>query len=176
MRPDPRSGRERDVPPLVIGLGNEHRGDDAVGLLVARHVRPRLEGLGRVLELPADGTRLLDAWSGAGFAVVVDAVISGRAPGTVHRIEVGSDPLPSDLGTTSTHGFSLAHAVALGQALDGLPRQLVIYGVEGARFAAGDGVSPEVAAAIGPASGRIEEEVRRAAGRPRDRAGGIEDA
>jgi hydrogenase maturation protease len=28
---------------LIIGIGNEHRGDDAIGLLAARHLRERLQ-------------------------------------------------------------------------------------------------------------------------------------
>ena len=160
--------------PLVIGLGNEHRGDDAVGLLVARRVRPRVEGFGSVLELPNEATGLLDVWSGLGFVLVVDAVTSGRAPGTVHRIEVGSEPLALPFGMTSTHGFSLAEAVSLGQTLRRLPDRLVIYGVEAVSFLPGRSLSREVAAAIDGVAQRVEQEVRRAAGResPGDRAGG----
>lgn len=146
--------------PLVIGIGNEHRGDDAAGLWVARRLRPRLEGRGEVLELSSEGTRLLDAWDGAGLVVVVDAVTSGRPVGTIHRMEVGPGPLPASLAATSTHGISLAQAVALGQALGRLPRRLLIFGLEGTRFAAGDELSPELRPAIEAVSAEVEALVR----------------
>lgn len=152
-------------PPLVIGLGNEHRGDDALGVLVARRLRPRLGALGRVVELPSEATRLLDVWDGVGVAFVVDAVSSGAAAGTILRIEVGSEPLPSPLGATSTHGLSLGQAVALGQALGRMPRRLVIYGVEGSRFATGDPLSAGVAGAIDRVADEIETAVREVAAR-----------
>ena len=70
--------------PLVIGVGNAARGDDAAGLLAAR----RLGGI----ELEGDPTALLDLFDGIDEAAVVDAVRSGAAPGTVHRFDVGAAP------------------------------------------------------------------------------------
>ena len=81
--------------PLVIGLGNEHRGDDAFGLVVARRLRPRLMGVGAVLEPDVGGAELLDVWTGRGRVWVVDAMRAGGAPGTVYRIEVGEEALAS---------------------------------------------------------------------------------
>jgi hydrogenase maturation protease len=147
--------------PLVIGLGNEHRGDDACGLLVARRLRTELGSVGTVLERSTEGTELLDLWDGRDLVVVVDALSSGSAPGTVRRIEVGAEPLPATLSTTSTHGVSLAQAVALGQALHRLPRRLVIYGIEGSSFAPGSVPSPCVAEAVEGVAREVEAEVRR---------------
>lgn len=151
---------------LVVGLGNEHRGDDAVGLMVARLLRPRLTDAATVLELDAEGTELLEAWEGREFVVVVDAVASGRPAGTVVRFEAGSAPLPSMLGRTSTHGISLAEAVGFAEALHTRPRHLVIYGVEAASFEPGAGISAPVGAAIEAVALRIEREVRSAADGP----------
>ncbi|MGB6501292.1 MAG: hydrogenase maturation protease [Thermoplasmata archaeon] len=153
--------RDAAIVPLVIGLGNEHRGDDAAGLLVARRLGPRLVGIARTIELPSEGTRLLDLWDGGGLVVVVDAVSSGRPPGTVHRIEVGADPLRTPLGATSTHGLSIAEAVSLGQVLGRMPRRLIVFGVEGARFLTGTAVSEAVSDAVEGVAEAIEREIRR---------------
>lgn len=158
--------------PLVIGLGNEHRGDDAAGLWVARRLAPRLAGRARVVELGGDGARLIELWDGADLAIVVDAVTSDRPPGTVHRIEVGAEPLPSSLGATSTHAVSLAQAVALGQALGRRPRRLLIFGIEGRRFAPGASPSPEVTAAIDPLAAAVERELASAGPEASDAAAG----
>jgi len=162
---------------VVIGLGTEHRGDDSVGLLVARALRTRLAPPGAVLERSAEGTELLDLWDGRDLVVVVDAVQGGGAPGTVLRFEVGGEPLPAPLSATSTHGISLAQAVALGQTLNRLPRRLVIYGIEASAFAPGSDASPAVAGAVEPVARMVEEEFRRHGGLDRGATpGGPADA
>jgi hydrogenase maturation protease len=126
-------------------LGSRYRGDDAVGPLVA----DRLRAAGAaVLECDDEPTRLLDAWAGLDLVVIVDAVSSGVAAGTVHRVEAGEGPLPRDLGLASTHAFSIPDALELGRALGRAPRRVVVIGVEGAAFGLGDPVTPAVAAAL----------------------------
>jgi hydrogenase maturation protease len=145
--------------PIVIGLGNAFRGDDAVGLLVARRLRDRVTGLARVLDRPVLGPDLLELWEGRVLAVVVDAMQTGRPPGTQHRIEVGAHPLPASLAATSSHGFSLAQAIALGQTLGRMPRRLVLFGIEATSFDPGTPPSAPVEAAVPQIARRIEEEL-----------------
>ena len=126
-------------------LGSRYRGDDAVGPLVA----DRLRAAGAmVLECDDEPTRLLDAWAGLDLVVIVDAVSSGAAAGTVHRVDPGDGPLPRDLGLASTHAFSVPDALELGRALGRAPRRVLVIGVEGAAFGMGDPVTPEVEAAL----------------------------
>jgi hydrogenase maturation protease len=139
--------------PLVVGLGSLDRGDDAVGVLVAREVQARaLPGV-QVVE-QEDPTALLDLWTGRRLAVVVDAVRSGGEPGALVRLETGDGQVPLldsawiDSGRGGTHGFGLAGAVELSRALGTLPARLVLVGIEAARFEPGDPVSPPVAAAV----------------------------
>lgn len=126
-------------------LGSRYRGDDAVGPLVA----DRLRSAGAtVLDCDEEPTRLLDAWAGLDLVVIVDAVSSGVAAGTVHRVEAGEGPLPRDLGLASTHAFSVPDALELGRAVGQAPRRVVVIGVEGKAFGMGDPVTPAVAAAL----------------------------
>jgi hydrogenase maturation protease len=129
----------------VACLGNRYRGDDAVGLLAAD--RLRAAGV-EVQECEDEPTRLLDSWAGLDLLVLVDAVRSGAAPGTVHRVDVSSGTLPEELGLTSSHAFGLAETVELARALDRLPARVVVYGIEGGSFAAGAGLTPAVAGAV----------------------------
>ena len=126
---------------IVIGLGNAFRGDDAAGLAVAR-------GLGddpRVVVHEGEPIGLLDAWEGADEVIVVDAARSGAAPGTVHRL----DGLAGPSGLRgSTHAFGLAETLELARTLGRAPARVTIYGIEGERFAAGEELSPPVAAAV----------------------------
>jgi len=164
-----------DRKPLLIAVGNDHRGDDAIGPIVARRLRARVGDAARVVEVATEGTRLLDLWDREAFVIVVDAVTSGRPAGTVHRIEPAADGLPSSLAPTSTHGLSLAEAVTLGRTLGRMPRRLVVYGVEGARFHVGAPLSPEVAAAVPAVVDRIVDELA-ARGPLRVPVGGRADA
>jgi len=130
---------------IVIGVGNPDRGDDAVGLLVARRVRERAgEGIVTV-EHTGDGAALLEAWKGAKSATIVDAARSSAAPGTLHRFDARSGPIPARLlGGTSTHDLGVAEAVELSRSLDQLPARLVVWGIVGRRFDLGAQLSPEV--------------------------------
>lgn len=132
---------------IVIGLGNALRHDDGVGPAVARRLGPLVAGRAEIVVLDGEASRLLDAWEGAELAVVVDAVRSGAPPGTVHRVEVGAEPLPHE-SPASSHGLGLAAAVELGRSLGRLPAQVVVYGVEVVDTEAGAGLSPVVEAAI----------------------------
>ena len=144
--PFPRAGGGPRV--TVIGLGNEWRGDDGVGLEVARRVR------GRVLE--GEPLALVDVVDGEDDVVLVDAVSSDAAPGTIFRFEAGDEPLPTPLfGASSTHALGLADAVELARSLGRLPQRVVVYGIEGESFAFGKGLSAAVAAA----ADRVTEEV-----------------
>lgn len=132
---------------VIIGVGNELRGDDAAGLVVARLLERKVADGMKVVCCEGEPVSLLAAWEGHERAVVVDATQSGAEPGTIRRIAAHEGPLPPALGTSSTHLLGLADAVELARALGRLPATTVVYGIEGATFAAGAGLSDPVAAA-----------------------------
>jgi len=133
--------------PCVFGIGNPSRRDDGVGVWVAQALAARLDGRAAVHVLGDDGFELIDALCGVESALLIDAVQSGAAPGTVHRFDAVAEPLPSALLRCSTHVLGVAEAVELARALGQLPARLAVYGIEGADFAVGEGLSPSVAAA-----------------------------
>jgi hydrogenase maturation protease len=138
---------------LIFGCGNEDRGDDGAGLLVAR----RLRELGiDAREHQGDMLSLMDDWRGAAEVVVIDAMRSGAAPGTVAVWNVPEDPLPRNSFRCSTHALGVADAVELARTLDGLPAKLMIYGIEGRQFHRGGPISVEVAQAIERLAGELE--------------------
>lgn len=137
---------------LVIGLGNELRGDDAAGLLVARAVRDRAPDGAAVTPLEHEGepVALLDLWEGAGRVFVADAVGGGTnpEPGAVHRFDAAAGPLPATFGGPSTHALGLAETIELARALGRLPACLIVFGIEGRRFGAGERPCEAVLAAV----------------------------
>jgi hydrogenase maturation protease len=126
-----------------VCLGSPFRGDDAVGPTAAERLRAAGAA---VLDCADEPTRLLDQWEGLQTVVVVDALRSGSAPGTLHRIDAGDGPLPRDLRLASTHAMGIADALELGRALGRAPRRVVVLGLEGASFGMGEEMTPAVAA------------------------------
>lgn len=133
---------------VVVGVGNAFRSDDGAGLAVADRLRGRLpEGM-RIVSCELEPSRLIDACDGAASAFVVDAVASGAVPGTLHRFDASHDALPARLFRSSTHAFGVADAIELARALGRLPERVVVYGIEGSVFEAGEGLTPPVDAAV----------------------------
>jgi hydrogenase maturation protease len=151
------------VSAVVIGVGNAYRRDDGVGPAVAARLRGRHDV--EVVTCEQEPSRLLDAWAGAGLALVVDAVASGAEPGTIHRFDASERALPTSVFRGSTHALGVGEAIELARTLGRLPGRVLVYGVEGDEFAAGDRLSPAVAAAVGPLVAELLEEV----GSPRRR-------
>lgn len=148
----------------VIGVGNAMRGDDAAGPLVARRVRAHAPAGVEVYEASGEGASLMDAWAGADLVLLVDAVRSGAAPGTIHRFDAHAERLPVGFFHYSTHAFSLAEAVELARALGALPPRLIVYGIEGHDYDAGAGLSEQVEARLDEVARRVLQEI--AAARP----------
>lgn len=146
---------------LVLGLGNELAGDDAVGVLVARTVRRRLAGKADVVESSASGLALLEILAGYDRAVVVDSVRTGRRPpGAVRELslsEVGRVVAPS------LHHAGLPEMAAVAEQL-GLrfPERTVVLAVEVEDpYTLGAGLSEGVAGAVDEAAARVLERIER---------------
>jgi hydrogenase maturation protease len=112
-----------------------------------------------VLEREGEPTSLMDAWEGADAVWLVDAVSSDAAPGMISRIDAAAEAVPPAFACSSTHHFGLPEAVELARAVGRLPPRLVIFGIEGASFAAGETLSAEVQAAVEPVADAIRAEV-----------------
>lgn len=147
------------APIRVIGLGNAVRGDDAIGLEVARLVGSRSKAVDVALSVP-DGTTLLDLWSDVPLCFVVDCTVSGQRPGAIHVFDGLRDHLPDHLFSVfSTHAFSIPRAVLLGRTLGRLPHKLRIYGIEGGNFQCGAGIARTVHRAGRMVADRILTEI-----------------
>ena len=119
---------------LVLGLGNPIRGDDGVGWRVAEAVQaflamkseskdphPALPQAGRELievdMLPGGGLNLMERLVGYDRAILVDAMQSGKEPGSVKvfPLEALENPSAGHLG--STHETNLLTALEIGRNL-----------------------------------------------------------
>lgn len=151
---------------LVIGIGNEDRGDDGAGIAVAKAIEnSRLPDVAVRLE-SGEGLRLLTAWEGFERVILIDALESGSPPGTIHCLNPREHAIPFRIRSSSTHAFGLAQAIAMARSLDRLPPQLVIYGIEGRCFETGKGLSHEVKGAVRPLTQRLKTELQKGGTQP----------
>lgn len=131
---------------VVIGIGNSFRRDDGVGLVVAEEVTKLGFPHVRVVTATGEPTAILDAWTGARLAVVIDAATGEHlSPGTIQRWTPGQ---PTAVNVVSSHAIGLPEAHALGEALGRLPAGLVVLVVNVADVSLGTGLTPAVAAAV----------------------------
>lgn len=145
---------------VVLGVGNVLMADEGAGVRCIE----RLEAAGA---LPAGvvaidgGTsshELLGDLEDLDLLVIVDAVASGGAPGSLIRLEGNRIPSAfSNKLSPHQHGINdlLATLTLLGRA----PGRVVVHGVTPARIALGLELSPEVEAALPELAARVAAEV-----------------
>ena len=144
---------------LVIGIGNDFRRDDGVGIKVAQRIAERnLPGV-RVVSGISEPAALLEVWSGAARAVVVDAATGANS--TPGRIRRWTGPDLETTAVVSSHAMGLAQTFALGQALARMPGELVVFTVDIVDTNHGMGLTPAVEAAVPELVGVIVNEISR---------------
>lgn len=131
---------------LIIGIGNEYRRDDGVGLAAAADIADRrLPGV-RVITTSGDPASILDAWTGVPLVVAVDgAVGTGSTPGTIGRWTPGDE---AEHAVVSSHALGLPKTYALGRAVKQVPQTLVVFTVAVEDVGHGVALSPAVASAV----------------------------
>lgn len=135
----------------MLGLGNPLLKDDSVGLRVAEMLREILPQ-NEQIEIDEDywgGLRLMERMIDFDRAVIIDAIQTGAAPGTIHVLS--PDDVPTQR-SASAHDLNLPTALALGrQAGAHLPdsQDILLIGIEAADVQTFDEcLSPEVEAAL----------------------------
>jgi hydrogenase 3 maturation protease len=131
-------------PVVVLGVGSTLRGDDAVGVLVAR----------ALMERPGRGVTAIDAGPAPENAaaairrlapahlVIVDCALLGLPPGAARVV----DEAEVDGASFSTHGLPLSMLAGYLRAQVGCA--VTFVGIQPGSMAEGEGVSPEAAAGV----------------------------
>ena len=141
----------------VIGIGRASAGDDGVGLAVVDALRAASLGSGVDLCNVSEPTALIPLLEGASRVVLVDAVVGAGRAGEV--LALSADDL-DDVAPRlfSTHGVSVAQALALARALapDGPSADVKIVAVCIARPAGpAHGLSAPIAEAVPRAAAAV---------------------
>jgi hydrogenase maturation protease len=145
-----RAAGENRCPILVLGLGNDILGDDAVGILAARALRdggdlaPSVE----VLETAEAGIALMELMEGRRRVLILDSIFTRQCdPGTI--LDLGPADFDS-VASPSPHYAGLPEVLALAERLDiPFPSDIRIVAMEVEDpFEVREGLTPRVAAAL----------------------------
>lgn len=133
----------------LVCFGNPYLGDDAIGAHVARMLAAEAWPSGvRVFDAGIAGLNAVGCFEGCERVIVVDAMRSGRPPGTVAWLDPAALAAPVSGLSNHLQGVEALLAV-LPLAMDGPVPPIEILGVEVAevgRFT--EQLSPAVAAAV----------------------------
>ena len=137
----------------IIGLGNSLAGDDAVGNIVARQLLPYQSPSIFILEGGLAGLNLLHEMEETERLLLIDSVYSRSDPGTIVRLTIPRDltaigNLTWGSSSPSTHAFGVGEALTLANALELLPKQVILYGIELGHIQPGESMSPQVSQSI----------------------------
>jgi hydrogenase maturation protease len=135
----------------IIGTGSPF-GDDRFGwaAVEALHHSPVMNDDSfkwietSILDRP--GAMLPIHWRGCDTVILLDAVRSGAPPATRHRLD--TQDIPGMDVLCSSHGFGIASAIRLAQALGNMPSRLLVRGIEADSTWTGFCLSPAVADAL----------------------------
>lgn len=129
----------------IIGIGNEFRSDDAVGLIVARKLKELYPDFD-IIESDGNGTDLLNYFQNYDKLIIIDAAISENPEdiGRIKEIKVTDDLDFSEINPFSSHAFSLLSALRLAKQLNILPKELYLYLIFSSNFSFGQEISQKV--------------------------------
>lgn len=143
-----RESRASDT--LILGVGNIIRSDDGMGVHAARLLErdPRVPVGVTILDGGTLGLELVPYASEACRVLFLDAIRSGKTPGTIVRL-TGAELLRMTGGWTA-HQLGVADLIAALALVSAVPQDIVVLGVEPANTDWGTSLSPAVEAALAP--------------------------
>ena len=139
---------------LILGIGNEILGDDAIGIVVARQVHAVLDARRSearqidLAEAALGGWRLVDLMAGYDSVVIIDAIQGGPgAIGDCYKVDWQST---KSAHLQFTHGLGLFEAIELTTRSGAdMPAEIVVYAIEaGSVSEFGETLSEELEARI----------------------------
>ena len=147
---------------LVLGIGNVLLQDEGVGIHAIGELRRRFTFDDDVefLDGGTAGVELLRHLDGKDRVLIVDAVAAGHPPGTVFRVEVEDVPRMFHV-RISPHQIGLSDVLATALLSDGLPGEIVMFGIEPLELTTGLELTPTVEASLGNLVGHVVDELRR---------------
>ena len=147
---------------LILGLGNTIRGDDGIGIRLARKLKDTLLPGYEIKELAAAGLDLIEEIAGYNKVFFIDAIQTPDGkPGQVYHLPL--QDFKSSCNLSSTHALNIKQVLELGKKLTGenMP-QVEILAVEAKRLDEfSEDLSPELEAQFNKIVEKIRGEVEK---------------
>jgi hydrogenase maturation protease len=145
---------------LVLGIGNLLMTDDGIGVRVVQLIAERYRFPERVTILDGGtlGLDLLPSMKEAQRLIIVDAVDTGAAPGTLVRLCGGEIP-PALETRLSPHQIGLKELLTVASLLGQAPGETVLWGVQPESIEMALRLSPPVDAQLEPLAGKVLDEL-----------------
>jgi hydrogenase maturation protease len=145
----------------VLGIGNTLMGDDGVGVAVVEGLDiPVLSPNVRVVVGATAGMRLLSYFLDSDLVIVVDALTTQAAAGTVFRFHPDDIDMMGVLAN-DTHGMGISYLLTSARLMGANP-DVVVYGVQVGDVRPSDRqLTPPVAAATMKVRQLVMEEISR---------------
>lgn len=134
----------------IIGIGNRLLRDDGVGPRVIDALEGSQdlpEGV-RLFDAGTTGFLALEAMSGCERAIVVDAIQTGKEPGTVQEYRFKDGGFTEEIPQMTMHDISFTEALIYAREVYELPTDVRIIGVEPESLSTGLELTTPVTAAI----------------------------
>ena len=155
----------------IIGLGNSHMGDDAVGPYIIEYLREKYTALIRPVAEPLNiNVKLIDAshdpiLAGAIIAegnpvVLIDAAEMNLSPGEYKLLDISNIKNSIDLRAVSTHGFNIAQVLDIISAF-GYSKNVKILAIQLGSVEYGDTLSKNITLRLNEIIAEILQEVKK---------------
>jgi len=133
---------------LVIGVGNTLRGDDGVGVHVARALaRQPLPDNVEVLDGGTEGLSLLFEMERADRVVLIDAADMQRPPGEARTFDAAQLEQGTKLRFSSLHGMGVAEVLKLARSV-GVEPEVTVLAIQPGDVGLRDGLSETLTAKV----------------------------
>ncbi|BCS53496.1 HyaD/HybD family hydrogenase maturation endopeptidase [Geobacter sp. SVR] len=134
---------------LVLGIGNLVMSDDGVGVKAVQKLtcEYRFPPVVDIMDGGTLGLDILPRLEGIERLIVVDAVETGGAPGTLVRLT--GEEIPLALETKiSPHQMGLKDLLTVSQLMGHMPQEMVLIGVQPGNIGMDTELTPEVEAQL----------------------------
>jgi len=130
---------------VILGLGNILLKDEGIGVHVIKELEKK--GLPQTLEIIDAGTsglEIIPSIKDTDTLIIIDAIKTDKAPGTVYRLKPEDLPLDPNIKSLSLHQIGVLESLSIVKNLGKLPREVIIIGIEPKEISLGLELSQEL--------------------------------
>lgn len=150
---------------LILGVGNILLRDEGIGVHIVQQLsKYDLPDNVEVIDGGTSGLDVLLSEEGSYKLVVIDAIRTGKKPGTVYKTKYLAPRLvrefPVGQSKISLHQFNLLDALTVAEKMGCLPEEIVIIGVEPGEVDLGLGLTEKVTRSVPKVIDQVLEEIQ----------------